>query len=477
MKLSWQKGILYLAAAGVECSWFYALLSFLSKLTTNTISSITGILVLYPVAYIFNLLLHRLRMKKTIFLAISWVLWAAGMLLMMKLQLFADDPLFSTSWLLSLADSISASIYTFKAEVLIISSTAALWWLGQRLVFRELDHKAMLSTFQFGLVILVLTFVLASGLTLSLDNSIIIVLTFFLFALLGISIAYALEGVSWFSGIFRGQWSGILLIIVGFTIGLGILISIAITPDLLQILWKGINFVCSFIWSIILAILAFIASLLPAQEPSELPVMPEMPASTPEEEYVLWKLPEWLYNTLRISWSILVLGIIILALVRLSANIYEWFRRRLAHSGNAEVKPLKGALKEDILGLLKYLLARVRYLNLFSLLHRRVNALPVEVKTVRQIYRQLLHWAAKSGYPRQSAQTPYEYCYNLIAMLPQAGADLSLLTQQYVNARYGIWPAGESELENLKQAWTRLKRLKPKKEIARYIATKEVKAK
>lgn len=477
MKLNWQKGILFLATVGMECCWLYALLCLLSELTINKVTSVMVILVLYPAAFIINFLIVRLKLAKAGFLAISWLLWAISMLLMVKFQLFADLPLFNSFWLSSSLNSLAELIYSFRAEALILVSTGILWWLGQRLVFREVDYKGMLSTFQFGLVMLVFVFILASGFTVSLDNSVFIIIAFFLFALIGISIAHALEGISWFSGLYRGQWSGILLVSVGFILSVGILISIAITPDLLQVLWKGIKLIWISIWSIILAVIAFIASLLPAQEAAELPAMLETPAAPQVDENIIWKLPEWLLNALRISWSILVLGIIIWALVRVSSDIYGWLHRRLTHPGNAEVKSLKGAFKADILGFLKNLLARLRDLKLLFLSRRRNKTLPVEVATVRQIYRQFLRWAAKSGYSRQIAQTPNEYCHNLVTILPQAGADLSLLTQQYVNARYGILLASESEVEKLRQVWIRLKRIKPKREIARNIAIKEANAK
>ena len=87
-----------------------------------------------------------------------------------------------------------------------------IWWLGRRLARLVSTSAAMVSEFQFGLVMLVIIFFVASQLEAALDNPVPIVLAFFLFALLGISVAHALEGTSWLSGLYQGHWSGLLLI-------------------------------------------------------------------------------------------------------------------------------------------------------------------------------------------------------------------------------------------------------------------------
>ena len=126
-------------------------------------------------------------------------------------------------------------IYTFKPELLILISTAVIWWLGRRLAYLKVNFAALVSEFQFGLVILVITFFVASQLGVDMAHSVYLIVAFFLFSLLGISVAHALEGTSWLSGLYQGHWSGLLLVSISLVLIVGFLISLLVTPDLLHL--------------------------------------------------------------------------------------------------------------------------------------------------------------------------------------------------------------------------------------------------
>jgi len=82
---------------------------------------------------------------------------------------------------------------------------------------------------------------------------------------------------------------------------------------------------------------------------------------------------------------------------------------------------------------------------------------------VRELYRRFLRWAAASGFPRRTSQTPHEYFHTLADLLPEARQELAFITQQYVSARYGTVPQTEDELRQLRQSWHKVKQndLKP----------------
>lgn len=81
--------------------------------------------------------------------------------------------------------------------------------------------------------------------------------------------------------------------------------------------------------------------------------------------------------------------------------------------------------------------------------------------SIRRIYQQMAALAASYGYPRASSQTPYEYRQTLAELWPQGQGDSELITQAYVRARYGELPESAQELQELHQAWERLRRLPP----------------
>jgi hypothetical protein len=474
MKMDWRQGILYVTTIGMEGCWLYALMALLNKQVADSRLSVLGVLVLYPVAFLFNMVLVRLRWPRACILSVSWLGWVVGMLIILKAQLFHGLPISDSQWLLSIPRSIAEVIYAFRPELLILLSTGVLWWLGRRLASRAGSFTSMVSEFQFGLVMLVLVFFVTSQLEVTLDNAVPVALSFFLFALVGISMAHALEGTSWLSGLYQGHWSGLLLISISVILILGLLISWAVTPDLLQVIWAAIKWAWGLIWGLIVKVLLFLASLFPESEPGELPSMPGIPAVEPSEEFKLWTMPEWLQSGLRLALGILWIGLILFALWRISSGIFRWLRRKLASMAGAEFEPLPGAFKADFLGLLKRILFRLFGLKLLFRLRGEKGTFPPEVTSARQIYRQLLRWAATGGYPRHIAQTPHEYCYTLVSLLPEAREDLDLVTQQYVRTRYGALLSTGDELDKLSQAWNRIKQTRLKRITTELTHDKEV---
>jgi hypothetical protein len=474
MKLGWRQGILYATTIGVEGCWLYALIALLNKQVADSHLSVVGIMVLYPVAFILNGLLGQLRWPRACIVSVSWLGWVVGMLLIIKVQLFGDLPLSQTAWLLSIPRSIAEVIYTFRPELLLLVSTGVLWWLGQRLAWRVVNFPSMLGEFQFGLVMLVLTFSATSLVGAKFDYPVPVALSFFLFGLLGISVAHGLGGNRWLSGLHQGHWSGLLLVSISLILILGLLISWVVTPDLLQLFWEAIKRVGEVIWGLIVKVMDLLTSLFPEREPPELPPVPSVPVMESAEEFKLFTMPEWLQSGLRIGWIVIVAGTLLFVLWRVPLNIFRWLRRKLASTAGAEFEPLPVAFKADFLSLLKRILFGLLGLKLPFRLRGKEGTLAPEVASVRQIYRQFLRWAAAGGYPRDISQTPYEYCYTLIGLLPGVREDLNLVTQQYVSARYGVLLPNGDELDKLNQAWHRVKRTRLKRPTTELAHDKEV---
>lgn len=473
MKLDWRRVILYAAIIGMEGCWLFILLKLLNEEVADGQLSVLGVLGLYPAAFVLNAWLLRIRWPKVCLRSISWLLWAVAMLVIVKVQLAGSLAWSDTEWLLSIPQAIAESIYFFKPELLVLLITAVIWWLGSRLSRLSVNFGTLLGEFQFGLIILIVVFLIASLLKTEISNPVLVALTFFLFALIGISIAHALEGNSWLTGLYQGHWSGLLLVSIGVILVLGLLISLILTPEFLQVVWAAIKGAWEFIWGVIMKILDFFAGLFSASELGELPTVTSIPATEVNDGFSL-NMPEWLRGGLNLAWIILVIGITIFALWRISSDVLRWLRRKLAGMAGAEFEPLPGAFKSDILGLLKRVLSKI--LGIKRLFHLRARSAPVraEVSTVVRIYRQFLRWAAGGGHPRHLSQTPYEYCCELSGIMPEAGEDFDLVTLQYVKARYGAWLTTEDELNKLSQALQRVQKIRLKKVKTKHTYDKEV---
>ncbi len=439
--------------------WLYALLSLLNTSAANGQLPVLLLLFVHPVAFGFNKLIQRLAWHKVYFTILNWLVWAIVMLIIVKTQVFADMAWTNPSWILALPAAVPKLIYTFKPELIILISSALLWWLGKWLASRNANFTTAIVEFQFGVVILVVFFLIASALKADLADALPITLTFFCFALLGAAIAHAQGDKSWLSGANRLQWSGLLFGSIVMVLLLGIVISLVISPDLLQLAIDGLK----WLGRLAMKILAFIASLFPMQEPSAmLPPAANMPTMEPREEIILWHIPESVRSWLSIGVGILWSGLTFVALWQISSQIYRWLQTRLSTTG-AETEPLKGAFIADLAGWLKRILHSLSGLKLLSRLFRRDRAFPPEAISVHQIYRRLLRWGAAGGYARHTAQTPNEYLRTLMDIIPQAQEDLSFITQHYVSTRYGNSIPGATELLDLRQSWKRVKQNRFKK--------------
>ena len=451
----WRRVTLYATVMGMEGCAFYVLLMLLDMKVAGGILSIAGLLSLYALAFGFNLLLRRLRLRRVYGNIVNTLAWLIVMLLTVKVQLYSQASLFDNAWLMAVPQAFANILHAFDPALLILLISAVIWWAGRRLAIIRLNFPATVSEFQFGLAVILIIFFFAAQLGVELSNSITAVLSFSLSALLAISIAHAGEGTGWLSGLNQGHWVGLLLVSIGIILIIGLLIGSVITPDLLHVIMDWLKWV----WNQIMKGIIFLVSLLPTPEPTELPLVapaPEVDSDALVRKAVEGFIPKAVRDGLRIGWTILVSGAIIMALWRVSSDIFGWLRRKLTNMSGGEVEPLTGAFMADILSLLRRILLKLFGIKLTIRLKGRAGS--AEVTPVRQIYRHMLHWVAGRGWPRPVFQTPYEYLITLEELMPASGDALKFITQQYVSDRYGMLAPSEEELHRIREDWHHVKK-------------------
>ncbi|MDP3064271.1 MAG: DUF4129 domain-containing protein, partial [Chloroflexota bacterium] len=79
--------------------------------------------------------------------------------------------------------------------------------------------------------------------------------------------------------------------------------------------------------------------------------------------------------------------------------------------------------------------------------------------TVREIYQGLLWAGARAGVPRRAPETPYEYQAKLTGRVLMAASHLRVITQAYVEERYGGVSVATEKLRALNHGWRRLREL------------------
>ena len=72
---------------------------------------------------------------------------------------------------------------------------------------------------------------------------------------------------------------------------------------------------------------------------------------------------------------------------------------------------------------------------------------------IRRIYTLLLYTAADLGHPRHIAETPYEFQQKLSQIFPHHVEQIGLITNAYVQVRYGEFPEEERIISMVEDAW------------------------
>ena len=447
MTLAWRKVLLYLSIAIMELSWIYFFLVLLSSAVSRVDFAIAGPMIAYPVAFIANLMLRRLKPHRFARRAIDWVLWAIVMLLIVKIILYPVLSWADAAWLTAIPFAVSRVFTAFHPELFILIGTAVVWWFGSRLTRVNLNFRTVLTEFQFGLPALLILFVIAFSLDIDRGN-IPVALLFFFFALLGLALSHERDDNSWFAGVYRSQWSVLIILTIAVVLGLGLLMGSLISKDFVQLIVNGI----AWVWNGIVNIIEWLANLIPVGDQSA-PPPPETSAITtnPSDNTGIFRIPEQLRQILGNGWAIVMMVLFVIAVWRIAEQIYAQLRKRRG-SGGATIETVRGGFKLGLVNFFKWLagILRIR-------LPQKQKPEQHEVVTVRHLYRQLLHWADTHGLPRRNNQTTDEYLTTLTNQLPDVTGELSYITKLYNEVRYGRLVPRDSELNELKENWQRIK--------------------
>jgi hypothetical protein len=77
--------------------------------------------------------------------------------------------------------------------------------------------------------------------------------------------------------------------------------------------------------------------------------------------------------------------------------------------------------------------------------------------SIRKIYANMARLAERQGFPRQPAQTPYEYLPALGLAFPDCQAEAAAITEAYVKVHYGEVPESLRELQHIRECWQQIR--------------------
>jgi hypothetical protein len=458
--------VLYATVGAMQVSWLFAVLAQADRcLAQGTLETYT-LTAFFPAAFLCERIVQRRRWRLGRRIIAGWVLWAGGVSLALGWLWF--DGLPTGGW----SHVIKWLIREKGGEpAIVLAGSGACWWLGRRLAGRPMRFDRLVGEFQFGLVIFMLVLLSAAGLGGDPERLIPATVIFTLSGLTGMAAAHAWSDTNRTAGRREARWLLILLVSVAGVALLGLAISTLAGPDLMQMLYDMIRWVGQQAAILFNKLLTFLMRWMPRpQQPLE--IQPPVPSGPMEHnEWVRYLLiPEPVRKILRSIVAFGWLALFLIALWRLSASLLLWIGRRWSGREDVELSFVPGAFREDLRNLLNHVM-RILFRGLGRLtgLFRSAGSARrhrPELPPARRLYRRLLKWAARQAYPRPACRTPYEYLKFLIGLLPEAERELHLITEQYVQARYGrVW-SGEEDLIELRRSWVRLKRSMPRKRVA-----------
>ncbi len=459
---NWSEKILYSILILTESCWLVAIFLCLNEfITEGRRITIFGLWLAYPFAFLFNRFLNYVRCKRYIYFIANILALIFSTLLILKIQLYAGYGLLDMSWFSMLNYHIQQLFYEFQPEFLVVLGNCTFFWRGWSLSKEKTAFSLLSKYFQFGFMMLLLVLFICHLADVSLPNVAILIVIFSSLVLVGFGLARSAENNNVQDKIVKSS-SQFLLIVVTLIVLLGLFIGSFVTPELLHLILT----VLKWIGNKIAAVVIFLVNLFPYDTTSNIAPPGETLSPSPREEII--DLSKILHIPVhvriigqKIFVSLFMIGILV-AVYRVFVDVWRWLRRH--DTANVTVESLHGNFLADLLSsllhLFRYFLNILLSMRKF-LRHRAIVEQPHEINSVRQIYRNLLHWGAAGGYSRHTSQTPYEYLETMREILPvNEQAMLSQITDAYIVARYGHKLVNLELLQEVKERWKILRHYK-----------------
>ena len=459
-----RRELIYAALAAAEVCWVAPIFAALSQETLShrpLLLWLGMLIVLLGFFYLYRALV-RANLSLPVQQGLLLLALFLSIVLVVRYHVYASLALHGTQWIGYFFRRLT-SITVFLPEMLAILALIYLWARGIHLARRSISIGSVGFSFRAGIIILIWS---GLGLTLLTRRDMTpFVIPYFFFALTAIALA-RIEETSQLPGgsraHFSGYWVGwsvaavVLLMAVGMAVALffygGSLEQVFswLSPvfNLLLILFYNVAlWLLQAIWWLISLIPIDWGALKEAFDSLAIQLQTALKGlNQPSAE----SSPAT-KRAFHLSANV-VLIIILIALVLL----FTWYRQRRARASDAD-ETHESLLSADALGRSLADLLQAGRQRLGEMAGRVLGIQFLSAISIRRIYANLIRLATEQGYPRASAQTPYEYLATLHQALPGSEAETALITNAYVNAHYGKLPDTPEELQQIRDAWDRVR--------------------
>jgi hypothetical protein len=469
--LNWRKEALYATLVAAEMCWFtpwsLVIIHRTEVLTPYDTALTLGILVL-AVIY-FSRILDRLQLDlpyQRVILIVAVVITTP---LIIHFLLYPSYGWFDWVWSGKAGGSL-LHFYSLPPEVGISAIVLFLWWRGISIGQRNLTFQGVAFSFRLGILLLAFSVPLLSISTL--HDSTIFILPFFFFSLLAVALARVEEVNRAKGGVgapFNFSWLAILLGSIAAVLVTAWLISrIYSIEGFAQVfrwlqpvfnpLLKVVEYVLSLLLRLLSPLLEWLFRILREAFESFSQNMenfeglkPLSPPDFAEQEPI--KLPRLLVDALRyVCLSLTGAGI----LAALALGLRRRLDRQRRGDETRESLWSSAALADGMLSSLRGGWGRLK--GLAGLVRRFGPAMRLYAAvSIRKIYANMARLAERQGFPRQPAQTPYEYLPTLGLAFPDCQAEATAITEAYVKVHYGEVAESIRELQRIRECWQQIR--------------------
>ena len=471
LHLNWRREALYVTLVAAEMCWFTPWALMITRRTEVAASYGTaltlGILVL--AAVYFSRILDRLQIDLLYQRAILIVAVVITTPLIIHSLLYPSYGWLDWGWLGKTGEAL-LSFYSLPPAVGISAIVLFLWWRGISIGQRSLTFQGVAFSFRLGVLLLVFSTPLLS--ISATYNSTGFILIFFFFSLLAVALARVEEVNRAKGGVgapFNLAWLAILLGSIAAVLVTAWLISRVYSIEgfsqvlrwlrpIFDPLLKVVEYVLTLLIRLLSPLLEWLFRILQEAFAGLTQNMEDFeglkllsPPDSPEHEPT--GPPRLLMDALRYV-CLGFIGAGVLAALALG------LRRRLDRQRRGdEIRESlwsSAAITDGMLNSLRDGWDRLK--DLAGLVGRFGPGMRLYAAvSIRKIYANMARLAERQGFPRQPAQTPYEYLPALGLAFPDWQVEATAITEAYVKVHYGEVPESIRDLQRIRECWQQIR--------------------
>lgn len=451
--------LVLLLSAGFEICWTYGYFAIALLSISQDRFALSPLV--YAGLFLFALygsrVLLNLKLRPRAWQAGVIALAAASVLVVIRATLFPLSGLFDFAWLGETVPALGRFFIAFSSTDLMALCGLYAWWRGLSLSQASFDFESVGFRFRGGVLLLALL-ALANTWTARIDMSGLLAGYFFC-ALLAVALARQEDMGRTDSQIslpLRGPWLGILAGSALAVLALGALLSLVLSPQGLGAIARLLSPLAPVIFVILYALLLVAALIVEALfglisliitrlggsagALDSFRLAPPPPFEVVQQSNDLTALAPYLDPLRTICAAGLFVGMLILLAISLNR-----MRGRPNNAGREVRESVPVSMSLNPLRRLRDWL-RPPHFDLAD-----------DVESIRRIYASLVRLAARRGFPRREAETPYEFVPDLRAALAGVEAEERLITEAYVRVHYGEHRPSADEVRQVRAAWERIK--------------------